>query len=70
MTKKDREALLKKMAAATAKEYRDLAAELQQAANVLDHAGDLHAAYPTVTVSRFGDAMRSGMVLRYVVDGH
>ncbi len=68
MTKRDREARLIRMAKATAREYRDLAAELEQAARVLDHAGDLHGAFPTVTISRFGEAIQAGVVLRYAVD--
>jgi len=68
MTKSERAARLLRMARATAKEYRDLASELEQAARVLDSAGDLHSAYPTVTISRFGEAIQSGVVLRYAID--
>ena len=69
ISNKELEAASLKFAKLTAKEYRDLAATLTSCANVLDQAGSLHSAFPTLDLSAFTMAAKMGAQLQLIRDG-
>lgn len=68
MSQKEREALTVKQAKRLAIHYLALAAELEQAATVLNAATNLQSAFPTVSLHGFSDAINQRAILRALLE--